>query len=186
MEYPSTRKEAQATGATHYFTGIPCKHGHIAPRETKGNCTECRKVEWQASNDKRKLSPKSEASKAAGKRYYRRNTELVKAKAMARPAEKQRQYKKKYKKANPELYKALVNSRRRRLKDCTPACQTAEDRRAIREIYAAALRIKKITGINYEVDHQIPILCDNVCGLHVPWNLEIMTESQNQAKSNTY
>ena len=30
---PKTRAEAKATGAKYYFTGEPCKHGHIAPRK---------------------------------------------------------------------------------------------------------------------------------------------------------
>jgi hypothetical protein len=186
MEYPSTRAEAKSTGATHYFTGIPCIRGHTAPRETKGNCTECRREDWQKDNNKRKLKPKSEAAKAAGRRYYLRNKELVKTKASARPVEDQRRYKKTHKKRNLEYYKALTNARRRRLKDCTPACQTADDRRKIREIYATALRMKEITGIKYEVDHIVPIISDTVCGLHVPWNLQILTESDNAIKSNTY
>jgi group I intron endonuclease len=38
---PRTRSEAKATGSTHYFTGLPCKHGHTAPRKTKGSCVAC-------------------------------------------------------------------------------------------------------------------------------------------------
>ena len=184
MGYPSTRSEAKATGATHYFTGKPCIRGHVVPRETKGNCTECRKEDWQRDNAKRVGKPKTEASKASGRRYYLRNTELVKARAAARPTEEKQKHRRNHKKRNPELYKALVNSRRRRLKEVTPACQTAEDRQAIREIYASALRMKELTGIKYEVDHQLPINGEDVTGLHVPWNLEILTEAQNQAKNN--
>jgi hypothetical protein len=37
-----TRKEALAQGLTHYFTGKPCKRGHIGARYTKtSNCVEC-------------------------------------------------------------------------------------------------------------------------------------------------
>ena len=50
---PKTRAEAQATGAKYYFTGVPCKHGHIAPRKTKGACVECLKVEWTKGNETR-------------------------------------------------------------------------------------------------------------------------------------
>jgi len=43
MEYKSSRKEAKAAGDSHYLTGKPCKHGHIAKRSTlDGNCTQCR------------------------------------------------------------------------------------------------------------------------------------------------
>ena len=40
---PSTREEAIAQGAEFYFTGKPCKNGHIVPRHTSGNCPECLK-----------------------------------------------------------------------------------------------------------------------------------------------
>jgi hypothetical protein len=36
------RKDALAQGLTHYFTGKPCKRGHVAARYAKtGNCVEC-------------------------------------------------------------------------------------------------------------------------------------------------
>ena len=41
---PRTRQHAKEQGAKEYFTGIPCTHGHISPRLTKGTCVACRKV----------------------------------------------------------------------------------------------------------------------------------------------
>jgi hypothetical protein len=32
MQQIVTRQEAKAAGLTLYFTGIPCIHGHLAPR----------------------------------------------------------------------------------------------------------------------------------------------------------
>jgi len=69
-DLPRTRQLAKEQGAKYYFTGEPCEHGHIAPRIVKGTCTECRKVDWQKRNEANKGKPKSEASKAAGRRYY--------------------------------------------------------------------------------------------------------------------
>ena len=40
---PRTRQQAKAEGAKEYFTGVPCSHGHISPRLTKGTCIACRK-----------------------------------------------------------------------------------------------------------------------------------------------
>jgi hypothetical protein len=108
MEYPTTRKEAKETGATHYYTGQPCTRGHVALRKTKGSCVECIKEDWVTDNEKRKLKPKSEASKAAGRKYYEKNKELVKARAAARPLEEKYEHKQKYKKANPELFRSIV------------------------------------------------------------------------------
>ncbi len=39
------RAEAMALGLTHYFTGKPCHHGHVAKRYTNhGTCTECVRI----------------------------------------------------------------------------------------------------------------------------------------------
>ncbi|MBE0470604.1 MAG: hypothetical protein IBX55_13985 [Methyloprofundus sp.] len=40
---PTSRKEALMIGASHYFTGKPCKNGHLVPRHVSGNCPECLK-----------------------------------------------------------------------------------------------------------------------------------------------
>lgn len=41
---PRTRKQAKETNAKEYFTGVPCTHGHLSPRLTKGTCVACRKA----------------------------------------------------------------------------------------------------------------------------------------------
>lgn len=39
---PITRTEARAAGLKRYFTGKPCKRGHVAERYLKGGmCIEC-------------------------------------------------------------------------------------------------------------------------------------------------
>ena len=184
MEYPKTRAEAKAQGATHYFTGVPCARGHVALRKTKGVCVECMKEDWVVDNEKRKEKPKSEAARAAGKRYYERNREAVIARAAARPHEEVRIYKEKYKIANPELYKALTSVRKRRHRNATPPWVTKEQKLQIRQLYLEAQRLTKLTGERYVVDHIVPLINDAVCGLHVPWNLRVMTQEENLKKSN--
>lgn len=46
FKYPvaaCSRAEALATGARRYFTGKPCKHGHISSRNVHSGCDVCRK-----------------------------------------------------------------------------------------------------------------------------------------------
>lgn len=184
MEYPTTRKEAKEQGAKYYYTGLACSRGHVALRETKGSCVECRKEDWSADNEKRKLKPKSEAAKEAGRRYYEKNKDVVKARAETRPNAKKQAYRNVHKKNNPELYKALASVRKRRHRNATPKWITAEQKLAIRSLYLNAQTLTKITGERYVVDHIVPLISDVVCGLHVPWNLRVITQEENLKKSN--
>jgi hypothetical protein len=184
MDYPKTRKEAKEQGATHYYTGLACTRGHIALRKTKGSCVECMKEDWAADNEKRKLKPKSEAAKKAAQRYYEKNKDVVKARAQARPNTKKQEYRNIHKKNNPELYKALTSARKRRHRNATPKWITAEQKLAIRTLYLKAQELTRITGERYVVDHIVPLISDEVCGLHVPWNLRVITQEENLKKSN--
>jgi len=184
MDYPKTRKEAKALGATHYFTGEPCVRGHVAPRKTKGGCIECVKEDWTADNERRKSKPKSDAAKAAGRRYYEQNRELVKARANGRSVEERRSARKTWKLKNPELAQASANAWKRRAREAAPKWLSPEQKKHIAAIYLQARALTKRTGVKHVVDHIIPLRSEVVCGLHVPWNLQILTHIENSSKSN--
>jgi 5-methylcytosine-specific restriction endonuclease McrA len=185
---PKSRPEAKAIGAKYYFTGEPCKHGHIAPRKTKGSCVDCLKVEWEKANVTRaeyfRAYNESDAGKQAKRRYYEANKEQVIARANARPVEERTRHREKYKKQNPDLYKAFNSVRKRRHKNATPPWITQEQKQLIKGLYLHAMHLTKITGERYVVDHIIPLINPTVCGLHVPWNLRVITQEQNLLKSN--
>lgn len=185
---PKTREEAKRTGAKYYFTGQPCKHGHIAARKTKGACVECLKIEWEKANVTRaeyfKEYNKSEAGQKAKREYYEKNKSAVIARAQARTDEDKRRYKKTHKVNNPDMYKELVSLRRRRFRDATPTWLTAEQRMEIRLKYRLAIEKSRFTGIRHAVDHIIPLQGETVCGLHVPWNLEVIPQEENLKKFN--
>jgi hypothetical protein len=185
---PKSRAEAKAAGAKYYFTGEPCKHGHVAPRKTKGACVDCLKIEWEKGNVARaeyfRQYNQSTAGKESKRQYYKKNRDKVIARAQMRSVETVRFYKYKYKEKNPDLYRAHVSFRRRRFRDATPKWLSKEDKRAIRQLYIDAMTVTRITGVPYVVDHIIPLLGETVSGLHVPQNLRIMTRDENLKKSN--
>jgi hypothetical protein len=188
MDYPRTRKEALITGTAYYFTGQPCKHGHVALRKTKGACVECLKIEWVNTAQKRQnyfvAYNKSERGKESKRRYYEANRETVIARAQARPAEEKRRYSQEWKKNNPVWIRADTKARRRKHRLATPPWITKAQKAEMRELYRIAITMTRTTGEKYVVDHIVPLRGEGVCGLHVPWNLRVITQEENLKKSN--
>ncbi len=186
---PKTRAEAKARGATHYFTGEPCKHGHIAPRKTKGACVECLKVEWQQAADKRveyfRQYNSSEEVKERKHEWYQANRDKVIQAAATRPAHVKRQYRNAWKENNKTQIRADTKARRRKHRDATPPWLTRKQKSQIRQLYQIAITNTQITGEQYVVDHIYPLRSEVVCGLHVPWNLRVVTQEENLRKSNS-
>jgi 5-methylcytosine-specific restriction endonuclease McrA len=187
-QYPTTRAEAKATGAKYYFTGIPCKHGHVALRQTKGTCVECVKLEWQRSNEKRAryftAYNQRESVKDAKHEWYHRNKDAVIARAATTPLEKKREYQLAWKTKNIVWVRADTKARRRKHREATPPWLTRAQKSDIRQLYQIAITMTKTTGEQYVVDHIVPLRSPVVCGLHVPWNLRVITQEENLQKSN--
>jgi hypothetical protein len=185
---PKTRQEAKAIGAKYYFTGEPCKHGHIAPRKTKGACIECLKVEWRQAAETRadyfREYNKREDVKDRKNEWYEANKEQVIQAAATRPLEVKRVYQKAWKERNTIWVRADTKARRRKHRLATPTWLTKQQKSEIRQLYQIAITMTKTTGEQYVVDHIIPLRSEVVCGLHVPWNLRVIPRQENLLKSN--
>jgi hypothetical protein len=187
-DLPKTRAEAKATGASHYFTGLPCKHGHIAPRKTRGACVECLREEWRAAAEQRaeyfKEYNQRDEVKNAKHDWYQKNRERVIQASNTTPAHIKAQYKRAWRERNQLYVRADTKARRRKHRQATPLWLTRKQKTEIRQIYQIAITMTKTTGERYVVDHIIPLRSEVVCGLHVPWNLRVITQKENLQKSN--
>ena len=90
-----------------------------------------------------------------------------------------------YRKANPDKNRSYASLRRLRVRNATPPW--VEDYTSeIQNVYAHARDCEVVTGEPYEVDHIIPLSGKNVCGLHVPWNLQVLPRDINRKKGISY
>ena len=64
-----SRKEAQAEGRTHYFTGMPCVHGHTTKRQVSDRaCVGCKYTQ-----DKKRYHRNREKEKTRSRGYQRKD-----------------------------------------------------------------------------------------------------------------
>jgi len=118
-----SRGQAIQAGLKRYFTGKPCKHGHIAERLVNGGCTDCfREANRRADTKayyKQWAKVNAEAQKLYHANYRSENAETIKRQI------------REWKKAHPEHITRQTESRRKRLiKDAgrpkPDACEVCE------------------------------------------------------------
>jgi len=187
-DYPTSRADAKRLNSKYYFTGEPCKYGHVALRKTKGICVECMKEETRCAAVKRAAYfdayNKREDVKDRKNNWYLANQDKVKSAAATRPRHVINSYGKAWKKRNLVWVRADTKARRRKHREATPPWITRAHKTEIRQIYQIAITMTQTTGEQYVVDHIWPLRSEIVCGLHVPWNLRVMTHKENLTKSN--
>ena len=195
---PITRKEAQEQGLRTYFTGKPCKHGHVAPRQTsKGVCVECHN-QYARSDKGRATQRRIHARRAASdpdyvqklrdnaKRHYH-SVQKQDDKQMLFKYEKNAEYQKNNRKRinrirrafnarNPGYGREHVVARRAHMRHSE---LTPHEQQQVRAIYKLRTLLSRATGVMYHVDHHIPL---KEGGLHHPDNLWIITAEENLRK----
>lgn len=180
-----SRKDALAQGLKRYYTGKPCKHGHVAERILSiRTCATCHA-----------LAQASEKGKERRRNYFKNNDEArAKKNAQCRTAFaklwanpefkarkliKNRALNKKWLKENPEKDKVKKAKRRAKLNGDTTLL-TDEEYTLVVALYKEMRRLNKEAGcIAYHVDHIHPIAKG---GAHHPDNLRIITAAENLAK----
>jgi 5-methylcytosine-specific restriction endonuclease McrA len=175
------RQLAKDAGHATYDTGVPCKNGHKSPRYTATTtCAECKKdtfAKAYAKDKNRRLGYAAkwrdlnrDAVNLYAKEYREKFPEKVRE-TVKKSAEKRRPYKAMQERAR------LAKKKR-----STPLCLSSIDIKDIKDIYAKAAFLSKEYGVKMHVDHIVPLNGKTVCGLHVPWNLQILAQKENCAK----
>jgi YHS domain-containing protein len=160
-KFPATQAEALRQGVTYYFTGKPCKHGHLSERFAKNkNCRECLRIRNRART-------KKDYWLDYGDEAYKQH---------------KRDRAKRY--ADSEAHKRAVKNRRYFEKKSRVA--TDKGITELRRIRLEAQLLSIDTGIKHEVDHIIPLIHELVCGLDVPDNVQVLTKAANRQKASRF
>jgi hypothetical protein len=196
-----SRQAARALGVTRYFTGKPCKYGHVAERLVANcGCITClaaadrryherhpgkRKQSYDAWNAGQPIESKRARNRAGAATQRLRNPDKVRARIdnwTRRNPEKRKQAMLDWWLANPHK-RALYNAMRR----AAARRPLWADKDAIEAFY-------RDCPDGLTVDHIVPLGTAQrpartvegylVNGLHVPWNLGYLTLSDNSRKGN--
>lgn len=137
-----------------------------------GYTSRCKVCMAELAREARADNP--EKSRAITKSYRDRNRDKERARYT------------RYNKQNPEVRAFHSAKRRASQKQATPSWLTEQHYSHIRHLYELAKDCETLTGDKYHVDHIVPLNGENVSGLHVPWNLQVLPADMNIAKSNNY
>jgi hypothetical protein len=88
-----------------------------------------------------------------------------------------------FRKDNLHIFRRYQSTRRARIYTATPKWMNIVK---VQDIYKEAVELEYITGIEFHVDHIIPLNHKLVCGLHCEDNLQILTSYENMKKYNTF
>lgn len=81
-------------------------------------------------------------------------------------------------------HNAKIAKRKAAQSQRTPHWLSKNQLKIIEQFYIDANIISYLSGIPQEVDHIVPLQGREVSGLHVPWNLQILSKYENSSKSN--
>lgn len=149
----------------------------------------------KAHNEREKARGRADPQAASLKAKEWRDANLERHKAANRRAERRRLicpvyklwisvYRLDWERRNSPMVIAKTNRRRAARIGATPKWLTAIQKAEIQAFYDISVALKVQTGVLYTVDHIHPLRGENFSGLHVPWNMQIMSHSANSSKAN--
>ena len=181
-----------------------CVYIHPEPRDiVDGRCKWCTALSKKENKERIRIYDAKhnvlykERRKELDAKRYQENTEEMRAKSRERHS-RNKERDSKNSALHHENNKEWINFRhkvvnlafpwrnsarsRKRDADRVKATPVWSDTKAINFIYKQCEETSKETGVKHHVDHIVPLRGKTVCGLHVPWNLQVIPAIENMKK----
>lgn len=149
-------------------------------------CNECRRLKKKEWNNNNKDYVLQKAKEWHYQNYFsiKDNKSFYVKNWRAENREKCREYSKKCYQNNKEKSHAHSAKYRANKRKAVPKWFNDLMKKEVEALFAIAKQKTLETGIKHEVDHIIPLKGETVSGLHVPWNLQVITQFENRSKRN--
>ncbi len=166
MEVKS-RKQALLDGDKYYFTGKPCKSGHLCKRHISAGCYECTLIYQKAY---RHANPD---------RWSAKNSKWNESNRI-----RKRESDKVYREARKGRRKALRSLYKTKKRQASVISVSEWDIFVIEECQDLITVRNQETKIDWHIDHMLPLNSKKVCGLHCGDNLQVIPAQMNLEKGN--
>jgi len=151
-------------------------------------CKDCKRL-YSREYDKGYYLNNKDKKKKFADRWYANNAD--------RKAETQKKWREdnhervtlttsEWRKDNPYRVRSYSAKYRAAKLQASPPWLTSEQELEMQRMYESCKYVEDPSGEVWEVDHIVPLQGENVCGLHVPWNLQLLPRSLNRSKANKF
>ncbi|MDO9345070.1 MAG: hypothetical protein Q7T99_16460 [Pseudomonas sp.] len=165
----------------------PTKPAEYSKTFRQRNPELCREYtrSWYEANREKKLKQHKERRLANLDFYLERERNWRRSRS-AEGRAKDFATKKHYRTLNAALVNSWTAKRKASINQRTPIWISDADLKAIEDLYIEARRRTDAEGVEYHVDHILPLHGKYVSGLHVPSNMQVLLGIENKIKNNVW
>lgn len=186
LTWAAANKEKRAASVHLYYAKKVGKHPddcyarRVGPEVARERKRQNRRADYQKNRARYLQNAKDRAAR------LREKISAYHAEWRKNNVEKKRAVDRVWRENNAAKLNSYYSARRDRRRKSEPSWLNAIERAQIQEMYDIAMALTTQTGVKHHVDHIHPLKGDGFNGLHVPWNMRVITAQENLSKGNRF